>query len=44
MAQPNFVPKFLFYALTNLEIPSRGYNRHYTILAEMKVLLPPTLD
>ena len=36
-----FYPLFLFYALLNTEIPSRGYNRHLTILREKSVPLPP---
>jgi type I restriction enzyme S subunit len=34
-------PKFFYYALLNLEIPSRGYNRHYSLLRESKIPLPP---
>src|SRR2546427_632099 len=30
-----FDPLFLYFALLNLEIPSRGYNRHYRLLREM---------
>ena len=33
-------PKFLFYAFANLDIPSRGYNRHYKILAEKIIAFP----
>ncbi len=36
-----FEPKFYYYALTSLKIPSRGYNRHYKILKEKKVVKPP---
>jgi len=34
-------PKFLFYAMLTLNIPNRGYNRHYRLLKEKKLPLPP---
>lgn len=34
-------PKFYYFALLALEIPSRGYNRHFTILNERRLPLPP---
>ena len=43
LATDGFIPKYLFYALCNLEIPNRGYNRHYTILSEM-LISKPSLD
>lgn len=36
-----FEPSFLFYAMLNLKIPSRGYNRHFPILKEQKLPRPP---
>ncbi len=39
--QSIFDPKFLFFALLTLNIPSRGYNRHYPLLKEKKLPLPP---
>lgn len=33
--------RFYYYALTNLKIPSRGYNRHYKLLKEQKIVKPP---
>ena len=36
-----FDPKFLYFAFLMLKIPSRGYNRHYPLLREKKILLPP---
>ncbi len=36
-----FDPKFLYFALLTLDIPSRGYNRHYPLLREKKIPLPP---
>lgn len=37
----NFDSMFLFYAYTRLNIPSRGYNRHFLLLKEQKIPLPP---
>ncbi len=34
-------PFFLFLAFQNLNIPDRGYNRHYTLLQEKFIPLPP---
>jgi len=34
-------PKFLFYAMLTLNIPSRGYNRHYKLLREKELPFPP---
>jgi len=39
--QKIYDPLFLFFALLNLDIPNRGYNRHYSILKEKKLPLPP---
>ena len=33
-------PKFFAYAIQNLDIPSRGYNRHFTILRERVIPRP----
>ncbi len=43
LAGEGFFPKFLFHVLTNLDVPARGYNRHYTALSEMW-LPKPSLD
>lgn len=40
LATDGFIPKYLYYALCNLRIQSRGYNRHYTVLKEMLVGKP----
>jgi len=32
---------FLYYALSTIEIPSRGYNRHFSLLRESSIPLPP---
>ena len=34
-------PRFYYFALLALEIPRRGYNRHFTILSERSLPLPP---
>lgn len=40
--KPNsdFDPKFFYFYLKNLEIPNRGYNRHYSILKEKQIPKP----
>jgi len=37
----NFHRKYFYYALLNLNIPSRGYNRHFKILKEKLIPLSP---
>jgi type I restriction enzyme S subunit len=39
-AKPSVIPKFLYYLASNLEIPSRGYNRHWPVLKRMRVHVP----
>jgi type I restriction enzyme S subunit len=34
-------PRFYYFALLALEIPSRGYNRHFKVLNERRLPLPP---
>jgi type I restriction enzyme S subunit len=34
-------PLFFYYALSNLRIQSRGYNRHYPLLREKVIPIPP---
>ena len=36
-----FDPKFYYYALLHLNLPSRGYNRHFKLLKEKELPLPP---
>ncbi|MEZ6131161.1 MAG: restriction endonuclease subunit S [Planctomycetaceae bacterium] len=36
-----FHPRFLFYAYCFLSIPSRGYNRHFTLLKQKRIPKPP---
>ena len=35
-----FDPKFYYFALLSLDIPSRGYNRHYALLKEKQIPRP----
>jgi type I restriction enzyme S subunit len=39
--QDLFDPKYLYYYLVSLDIPSRGYNRHFKLLKEKIVVKPP---
>lgn len=39
-----FDPRFLYFACVGLEIPNRGYNRHYSLLKEMSVPRPPPAE
>ena len=34
-------PRFFYYALLNLKVPNKGYNRHYRYLREFSVACPP---
>ncbi len=34
-------PHFFYYALLNLNVPNKGYNRHYRYLQEFSVVCPP---
>ena len=34
-------PHFFYYALLNLKVPNKGYNRHYRYLREFPVVCPP---
>lgn len=43
LAEDGFDPKYLYHALTNLDVPARGYNRHYTLLSQM-LIGKPKLD
>lgn len=41
LATDCYDPKFLYFALQNLDVPNRGYNRHYTVLRDLKIPRPP---
>ncbi|MCF7809096.1 MAG: restriction endonuclease subunit S [Candidatus Marinimicrobia bacterium] len=34
-------PKFYYFTMLSLELPSRGYNRHFKVLKERNLPLPP---
>lgn len=40
-AQGGLLPKFAFYAMDHLEVPNRGYNRHWTIVRDLRIPVPP---
>ena len=40
-AKSSICPKYLYYAISNLDIPSRGYNRHWTVLRPLEIPIPP---
>lgn len=33
--------RYLYHALSALQIPSRGYNRHWTVLRDLRIPVPP---
>ena len=33
--------RFFYFALLNLKVPNKGYNRHYRYLRELSVVIPP---
>ena len=37
-------PLFYFFALLSLDLPSRGYNRHFKLLKEQSLPLPPLVE
>lgn len=39
--KPEFNPQFFYFACLHLQLPSRGYNRHFTILKERSLPTPP---
>jgi restriction endonuclease S subunit len=36
-------PLYFFYACKAIDLPSRGYNRHFTMLKEKEISLPPDI-
>ena len=36
-----YCPRFFYFACVHLDLPSRGYSRHYTTLKEKSLPLPP---
>lgn len=41
VASDQTLMRFAYHAMQNLDIPSRGYNRHWTVVREMHIPLPP---
>lgn len=39
--KPGIDPRFFYYACRGMEVPSRGYNRHFKSLKEMSIPMPP---
>jgi type I restriction enzyme S subunit len=39
--KPDYEAKFFYYALLFIDIPSRGYNRHFSVLKEKVIPKPP---
>ena len=35
------LPRFLYFVMLTLEIPSRGYNRHWSVTKDLPVPIPP---
>jgi type I restriction enzyme S subunit len=33
-------PRYLFHAMSSLELPNRGYNRHWTLVRDIEIPLP----
>lgn len=42
--RPEVDAKFFYYACRQLDLPSRGYNRHFTLLREQQFRVPRTLE
>lgn len=37
-------PLYFYYACRAIDLPSRGYNRHFTTLKEKSIQIPPTIE
>lgn len=42
--KPGIDPLFFFYALRGIDLPSRGYNRHFKALKEREIGIPDTTE
>ncbi len=40
-AREGVLPRYLYHSLLNLDVPSRGYNRHWSIAKELELPFPP---
>ena len=41
---PSLFPKFFYYSLKSLRLPSLGYSRHYKLLKEQRIPVPPLAE
>ena len=40
-ANETLLPRYFYYAFQNIEVPSRGYSRHWSIAKELEIPIPP---
>lgn len=40
-AKSGILSKYMYYTMANLDITDRGYNRHWTIVRDMRIPVPP---
>ncbi|WP_273204716.1 restriction endonuclease subunit S [Marinobacter subterrani] len=43
-AKPYLLPRFAYYQLRSLEIPNKGYSRHFKFLKELEFSVPPLAE
>ncbi|WP_216601458.1 restriction endonuclease subunit S [Vreelandella azerica] len=43
-AEPYFIPRFAYLQLRSLEIPNKGYSRHFKFLKELEFSVPPIAE
>jgi type I restriction enzyme S subunit len=39
--RPDVIPRYFYFIMTGLRIESRGYNRHWTLVRQIEVPVPP---
>lgn len=39
--ESQLVPRYLYYAMSNMEMPDKGYSRHWSDVKRIKIPLPP---
>ena len=42
--KPGIYTKYMYYLMLNLELPNKGYSRHYKFLREAKLPIPPLVE
>lgn len=42
--KPGIDTKYMYYLMLNLELPNKGYSRHYKFLKEAKLQIPPLAE